>query len=107
MVQPKKQVKEKSPSVMTMVHAVSSKLWQELSQSINELLWHENYLFLSKTKQEKLTMLTQLPFHKGEDFQQLNFFKQMLIVSKVYIAGCVEYLYSQRQSKLPYLSHSV
>ena len=48
------------------------KLRQELSQCINELLWHENYLFLSKSKQEKLTMLTQLPFHKDKDFQQFQ-----------------------------------
>ena len=39
-------------------------------------------------------MLTPLPFHKDKDFQQLNlnFFMQMLIVSIVYIAGCVVYL---------------
>ena len=68
---------------MAKVHAVSpnSKLWQELSQSINELLWHENYILYKKfSKQEKMTMLTQLPFHKDKDFHQLNFFKQMLIV---------------------------
>ena len=50
-------------------------------------------------------MLTQLPFHKDKDFQQLNFFMQMLIVSIVYIAGCVEYLDYQRQSKVPNISH--
>ena len=94
-------------TVMTKVHAVSSKLWQELSQSINELLWHENYLFLSKSIQENLTMLTQLPFHKDKDFQQLNFFMLMFIVSIVYIAGCVEYLDYQRQSKVPKLSRPV
>ena len=77
---------------MAKVHAVSSKLWQELSQSINELFWHENYLLYQKIKQEKLTMLIHLPFHKDKDFKQLNFLMQILIVSKVYIAGCVEYL---------------
>ena len=77
---------------MAKVHAVLSKLLQELLQSINELSWHENYLFLSKSKQEKLTMLTQLPFHKDKDFQHLNFFMQMFIVSIVYIVGYVEYL---------------
>ena len=86
------------------VHAVLLKLWQELSQSINELLWHENYLFFSKSKQEKLIMLTQLRFHKDKDFQQLNFFMLMFIVSIVYIAGCVEYHDYQRQSKVPNLS---
>ena len=54
-----------------------------------------------------MTMLTQLPFHKDKDFQQLNFFKQMLIVSLVNIAGCVEYLEYQRQSKVSILSHPV
>ena len=39
-----------------------------------------------------MTMLTQLPFHKDKNFQQLNFFVQMLIVSIVYIAECVECL---------------
>ena len=52
---------------MAKVHAVSSKLWQELSQSINELLLNENYLL-----QENLIMLTQLPFHKDKGYQQLN-----------------------------------
>ena len=28
--------------VMAKVHAVSSKLWQKLPQSINELLWHKH-----------------------------------------------------------------
>ena len=49
-------------------------------------------------------MLTQLPFHKDKDFQQLNFFMLMFmlmfIVSIVYIAGCVEYLDYQRQSEV-------
>ena len=63
--------------------------------------------FLSKSKGEKLTIFTQLPFHKDKDFQQLNFFMQMLIASIVYIAGCVEYLDYQRQSKVPNLSHPV
>ena len=94
-------------TVMAKVHAVSSKLWQSLTQSINELLWHENYLFYQKAKEEKLALFTQLPFHKDKDFQQLNFFMQMLIASKVYIAGCVEYLDYQRQSKVPNLSHPV
>ena len=40
-----------------------------------------------KIKQEKLTMLIQLPFHKDKDFKQIHFFIQMFIVSKVYIAG--------------------
>ena len=62
--------------------------------------------FLIK-KEENLTMFTQLSFHKDEDFQQLNFFMQMLIASIVYIAGCVEYLDYQRQSKVPNLSHPV
>ena len=69
-------------TVMTKGHAVSSKLWQELSQSINELLWHEDYL-KSKGKQERLTMLTQLPFHKDKHFQQIIFFMQVLAVSIV------------------------
>ena len=54
-----------------------------------------------------MTMLTKLPFHKDKEFQQLNFFKQMLIVSIVYIAGCVEYLEYQRQNKVSTLSHPV
>ena len=65
------------------------------------------YLFLSKSKQEKLTMLTQLPFHKDKDFQQLNFFMLMFIAPIVYIAGCEEYLDYKRQSKVPNLSHPV
>ena len=36
-----------------------------------------------------MTMLTKLPFHKDKDFQQLNFFMLMFIVSIV-IAGSVE-----------------
>ena len=60
--------------------------------------------FIIKNKQEKLTMLTQLPFHKDKDFQQLKFFMLMFIVSIVYVAGCVEYLDYQRQSKVPNLS---
>ena len=52
-------------------------------------------------------MLTQLPFHKDKDFKQLNFFMLTFIVSIVYIAGCVEYLDYQRQSKVPTLSHPV
>ena len=63
--------------------------------------------FISKIKQEKLTMLIQLPFHKDKDFKQLHFFIQMLIVSKVYIAGRVEYLDYQSQSKVSYLSSPV
>ena len=51
-------------------------------------------------------MLTQLPFHKDMDFKQLHFFMQMLIVSIVYIAGCIEYDY-QSQSKVPNLSRPV
>ena len=54
-----------------------------------------------------MTMLTKLPFHKDKDFQQLNFFKQMFIVSIVYIAVCVEYLDYQSQSKVSNLSHPV
>ena len=54
-------------------------------------------------------MLTQLPFHKVKDFKQLNFFIQnlMLIVSIVYIPGCVEYIEYQSQSKVPNLSSPV
>ena len=33
-----------SLTVITKSHAVSSKLWQELPQSINELFWHKHYL---------------------------------------------------------------
>ena len=54
-----------------------------------------------------MTMFTQLPFHKDNDFQHLNFFMRILIVSIVNIAGCVEYLDYQRQSKVPILSSSV
>ena len=92
---------------MAKVHAVSLKLWQELSQSINELLWHENYLFHLKVSRKKLIMLTQMPFHKDKYFQQLNFFMLMFIVSIVYIAGCVEYHDYQAQSKVPNLSRPV
>ena len=46
-------------------------------------------------------MLIQLPFHKDKDFKQLHFFIQMFIVSKVYIAGWVEYLDYQSQSEVP------
>ena len=60
--------------------------------------------FYIKKQAGKMTMLTQLPFHKDKDFQQLNFFMQMLIVSIVYIAGSVEYLDYQRQSKVPNIS---
>ena len=51
-------------------------------------------------------MLTQLPIHKDKDFQLLNFFMQMLIVSIVYIAGCVEYLNYKWKSKVINLSPS-
>ena len=70
--------------------------------------------FISKNKQEKLTIWTQLPFHKDKDFQQSKFFKQMLIVLKACTAGCVEQeskfpidLDYQRQSKEPDLNLSV
>ena len=74
----------------------------QLSQSINELLWNENYLL-----QEKLIMLTQLPFHKDKDFKHFNFFMQMLNVSIIYICGCVEYLIYQSQGRVPNISSPV
>ena len=48
---------------MVKIHAVSSKLWQELFQSMNETL-----PFISERKQAKFTMRKQLPFHKDKDF---------------------------------------
>ena len=33
---------------MTKIHAVSSKLWQELPQPIDELLWQKHYLLYQK-----------------------------------------------------------
>ena len=66
-------------------------------------------LFIKKQAGKKLTMLTQLPFHKDKDFQQLNFFMLMFIVPIVHvnIAGCLEYLDYQRQSKVPNPSRPV
>ena len=52
-----------SLTVMVKIHTVSSKLWQELCQSMNETL-----AFISERKQEKFTMRKQLPFHKDKDF---------------------------------------
>ena len=52
-----------SLTVMVKIHAVSSKLWQELSQSMNETL-----PFISERKLEKFTITKQLPFHKEKDF---------------------------------------
>ena len=54
-----------------------------------------------------MTMLTQLPFYREKFFQQFNFFMLKFIVSKVYIARCVEYLDYLRQNKVPNLSRPV
>ena len=48
-----------------------------------------NVTFLSKKQGGKIDNVHQLPFHIDKDFQQLNFFMQMLIASIVYIAGFV------------------
>ena len=52
-----------SLTVMVKIHAVSSKLWQELSQLMNETL-----PFISERKQEKIDMRKQLPFHEDKNF---------------------------------------
>ena len=58
-----------------------------------------SFPFISESKRVKLTMQTQLPFDKDKDFQQSNFFLQILIVSIVCTAGCkVRYLISVFQS---------
>ena len=86
-------------TVMAKVQAVSSKLWQELPQSINGL-YGTNITFykcIIRKQAGKIDIVStaaiskrQLPFHKDKDFQQSNFFMQILIVSIVYTAGCVE-----------------
>ena len=69
---------------MAKIHAVSSQLWQKLPQSMNELLGHKHYLFISESKQEKFDNANTAEYHKDKDFRH-----QMLSVSIVCTRECV------------------
>ena len=84
-----------SLTVITKIHAVSLKLYVP-GDSAGVASIHkwtikvQTQPFISESKHKKLTVRKQLPFHKDKDFQQPNFFMQMLIVSMVCTAWWVD-----------------